>query len=143
MSKLLLSILVLTSVGLAQSSSDGSFSVRNSKHPQSFLSEAQMHEAESLYQSSCTVVQKEFHSTTELHPRFIVVVGMEHNEVHAAGIQVSDGLEIWMKKWNPTTFAQGVVILAFQQLLTRDAITQLGNRAVSYSNATIDVARLK
>lgn len=46
MSKVLLSVLVLVSVGLAQSSSDGSFSVRNSRHPDSFLSEAQMHEAE-------------------------------------------------------------------------------------------------
>ena len=40
-------------------------------------------------------------------------------------------------------FAQGVVVLAFQQLLTRDAINQLSNRAVRYSNATVDVARLK
>jgi hypothetical protein len=143
MLKLLLLILILASVGLAQTSSDGSFSVRNSSHPDSFLSESQMHEAESLYQGSCAVVQEEFHSTAGLHPHFTVVIGAQRNEVHSGGIQANDGLEIWMKKWNPAMFAQGVVVLAFQQLLTRDAITQLSNRAVRYSNATVDVARLK
>jgi hypothetical protein len=144
MLKVMFALLLLASAGVAQSSSDGSFSVHNSKHENSSLSAAQMHEAESLYQSACGAVQNDFHSAAELHPRFTVIIGAERNEVHSAGMKVDDSrVQIWMKKWNPTVFAQGVVVLAFQELLTRDLITQLGNRAVSYSNATVDVAGLK
>jgi hypothetical protein len=143
MLKVLFTFLVLSSIGLAQSSSDGSFSVHDAKHPDFSLSKAEMREAESLYQSACAAVQREFHSTVELHPHFIVVIGAEKNEVHSGGMKVDGGLQIWMKRWTPTIFAQGVVVLAFQQLLTRDVITQLGHRAVNYANATVDVAGLK
>jgi len=47
--------------------------------------------------------------------------------------------EIRMKKWNPAMFAEGGVVLAYHDELTTDKIKQLGNRAVRYSNATIDV----
>jgi hypothetical protein len=143
MLKLLFSFLILAATGMAQSSSDGSFSVRHSKQTTFSLSKAQMHDAESLYQSACAEVQHEFHSSTELHPRFTVIIGEDRNEVHSGGMKVDDGLQIWMKKWNPTVFTQGVVVLAFQQLLTRNVITQLGDRAVRYSNASVDVAELK
>lgn len=141
--KLLFTLLVLSSIGLGQSSSDGSFSVRDARHPGLSLSKAEMREAENLYEGACAAVQREFHSSVELHPHFVVVTGAERNEVHSAGMKVDDGLEIWMKRWNPTVFAQGVVVLSFQQLLTRDTITQLGHRAVNYSNATVDVAGIK
>ena len=144
MLKLMFALLVMASVGLAQSSSDGSFSVRNSRHENSSLSAAQMREAESLYQSACEAVQSDFHSTEGLHPHFTVVIDADRNEVHSRGMKVdSGGVQIWMKKWNPTVFAQGVVVLAFHELLTRDLITQLGKRAVRNSNATVDVAGFK
>ncbi len=143
MLRVMLAVFVLVSAGLAQSSSDGSFSVHHSKDAKFTLSKSQMHDAESLYQSACAAVRQNFHSTTELHPHFTVVIGADRNEVHSGGMKVDGGLEIWMTKWNPTTFAQGVVVLAFQQLLTRDAITQLGDRAIRSTNATVDVAELK
>jgi len=147
MLKIMFSLLVLASVGLAQSSSDGSFSVHHSKHRDFSLSPAQMREAENLYQSVCTIVEREFHNgTVKLHPQFTVVIGTDRNEVLGKTVQrraVPTYDEIRLKKWDPVIFAQGVVVLAFDQLLTEDGIKQLTARAVRYSDATVDVAGLK
>src|SRR5271169_2008009 len=133
--------LVLPAVGLAQSSTAGSFSVRHSKDANFSLSPSQIHEAESIYRSACAVVQHDFHiGAGELHPHLMVVIGAERNEVHSRRTDVG---EIWMKKWNPILFAQGVVVLAFDQVLTRDVITKLGDRAVRYSDATVDTSRFR
>jgi hypothetical protein len=140
-------LLVFASASLAQSSSDGSFSVRHSKHENFSLSPTQMHEAEILYKSACVVVQHDFNAVAgEVHPHFNVILGADRNEVHGAMFETEKRLgpiEIRLKKWNPMLFAQGVVIVAFDQLLTADLITQLGNRAVRYSGATVNVADLK
>lgn len=146
MSKLLFVAFILASVALAQSSSDGSFSVRNAKQASYSLNPTQMREAESLYQSACATVQHEFHSSEgELRPHFTLVIGADRNEVHnlVQPKEKQGNIEIWMKKWDPRTFAQGVVVLAFNQMLTADVITQLGNRAFRYSNATVGVIDLK
>jgi hypothetical protein len=153
MLKVTLVLLVLASAGLAQSSSDGSFSVHHSKHANFSISPAQMHEAESLYQSACSVVQHDFPVSGGSHPHFTVILGTDHNEVHGAERKEVSGSdrddvrakgEIWMTKWDPVVFAQGVVVLAFlDQVLTADTIKQMGKRAIRYSNATVDVAGLK
>jgi hypothetical protein len=147
MLKVVFALFVLTSVGLAQSPSDGSFSVHYSKHANSSLNSSQMREAESLYQSACEVVRHDFHGVAgKLHPHFTLVIGADRNEVRGdkvQGNQVPGNAEIWMKKWNPTLFAQGVVVVAFNELLTPDLIMELGNRAVRYNNATVGVAELK
>jgi hypothetical protein len=141
MSKLLSVLVVLSSFGLAQSSSDGAFSVHHLNNVNYSVRPAQMREAESIYHTACSVVQREFHSgASELCPHFTVVIGAEQNELHSRRAQ---GGEIWMKKWDPIVFAQGVVVLTFDHMLTRDVIVQLGNRALRQSNATADVAGLK
>lgn len=136
MVRIVFALLVLASTGLAQSSSDKSFSVRHSKHENFSLSSAQMREAESLYRSACVVVEREFHSAGELHPHFTVIIGADRDEILLRK-------EIRMRAWNPTMFAQGVVVLAFDQVLTDDVIVQLATRAVRHSNAMVDVAGLK
>jgi hypothetical protein len=137
MFKIMFTLLVLASAGLAQSSPDGSFSVRHSKHAKFSLSPVQMREAESLYQSACAVVKRDFHGGAgELHPHFTVIIGADEDEVHGKA-------EIRMKKWNPAVFAQGVVVIAYYEALTADVVVQLANRAIRYSNATVDVAGLK
>ena len=98
-----------------------------------------MHEAEKLYRNTCAMVQRDFHSSGELHPRFTVVLGTEHDELYEAHGKT----EMWLTKWDPAMFAQGVVMLAFHQLLTTDAIQQLAKRAVQYSDATVDAVELK
>ena len=147
MLKVLCTLIVLASASLAQSSSDGSFSVRHSKHEKFSLNPSQMHEAEILYKSACEVVQRDFRSTDgELRPHFTVIIGAERNEVKAvvARTRQTEGLvEIRLKKWNPMLFAQGVVVVAFDHMLTSDMVAQLGKRAVRYSGATVNVADLK
>jgi hypothetical protein len=136
MLKAIVTILLLVSAGLAQSSSDGSFSVRHITKPGVSLTPAQMHEAEKLYRNACAVVKSDFHSNAELRPRFTVILGAEHNEVRGRG-------EIWLTKWNSAMFAEGVVVVAFDQVLTSDVVKQLAIRAVQYSNATVDVAEIQ
>jgi hypothetical protein len=141
MSKLLCALLVLSSLGLAQSSSDGSFSVRHITNVNFSLRPAQILEAESIYHSACSVVKREFYrGAGEPCPHFTVVIGAKRNELHSRRTQEG---EILMKKWDPFVFAQGVVVLTFDDMLTRNTIAQLGSRALRQSNVDKDVAGLK
>jgi hypothetical protein len=148
MFKIMLTVLILASAGLAQSSSDGSFSVHHAKRVNFSLTPAQMREAESLYQSACLVVQHDFLTGVGdfYPPHFTVVIGTESNEVRGHIVYASKDHsqpEIWLKKWNPMVFAEGVVVLAFDQLLTENKVAQLRNRAIRYSRAAVDVSNLK
>jgi len=147
MLKVMFTLLILASVGLAQSSTDGSFSVHHAKQAKFSIGPTQMREAENLYKSACAVVLHDFHNSVgELHPHFTVVIGADRDEVQGLMVQtdrVRGNAELRMKKWNPTVFAQGVVVLAFDELLTADVINQLGSRAVRYSAATVNVVELK
>jgi hypothetical protein len=136
MLKAIAAFLFLASTCMAQSSADGFFVVRNIKESGALLTPAQVREAEQLYHSACAVVQREFHGNAELRPRFTVVLGTEQNEVHGR-------TEIWLKEWNQAMFTEGVVVLAFDQVLTGDAIKQLGKQAVQRATAVVDLAELK
>ncbi len=95
-----------------------------------------MREAKKLYQSACAVVQRDFHGNAELRPRFTVLLGTDRNEVHG-------GTEIWLKHWSHAMFTEGVVVLAFDEVLTADVIKQLGKQAVERATAIVDLAELK
>jgi hypothetical protein len=136
MLKALVTTFLMVSLCIAQSSSDGSFSVRHITKPGVALTPAQMHEAEKLYRNACAVVKRDFHGRKELRPQFAVILGAEQDEVHGRS-------EIWLRKWNPAMFTQGVVVVAFDQVLTADMVKQLAIRAVQYSDATVDVAEIK
>ena len=140
--KTLLILFVLSSHGLAQTSSDGSFSVRHLKKPNFSLNKEQMRDAETIYRNACAVVQRDFLSAAgELHLHFTVVIGADQNQVLSRRLTQDD--EIWMKRWDPNVFAQGVVLLAVDQSLTPDVVKRLGKRAVRHSNATVDVSGFK
>jgi hypothetical protein len=140
--KTLLILFVLSFHGLAQTSSDGSFSVRHLKKPSFSLNREQMRDAETIYRNACAVVHRDFLSTAgELHLHFTVVIGADQNQVLSRRLTQDD--EIWMKRWDPDVFAQGVVLLAVDQSLTPDVVKRLGKRAVRYSNATVDVSGFK
>jgi hypothetical protein len=47
-----------------------------------------------------------------------------------------------MKNWDPITFSQRVVILALDEMLTKDVVVQLGNWAVHQKQRCVDVADL-
>ena len=141
MLKVKFALLLLSSVALAQSSADGSFTARHFKDAEFPLKPSQMREAESIYRSVCEVVQREYHpSSVEVHPHFTVIIGTKVDEVHSNRSQLA---EIWMTKWDPVVFAQGAVVIAFDQMLTRDLILQLGKRALRESSAVVNVAGVK
>jgi len=133
MLKIIVALLLLTSTLVAQSSSNGSFSIHDIAHSNAVLTPAQLHEAESIYQNACAVVQHDFHSSELKHPHVDVIVGTDRDLVHGRS-------EIWMKKWDRDKFAQGIVLLL---LLNTDVIEQLSSRAVRYSNTTINVSTMK
>jgi hypothetical protein len=136
MLKMLFALVFLASTCIAQSSSDGAFLVRHASDPNFSLTAAQMRQAEKLYHAACGMVVNEFHGSRDRQLRLTVVVGAERDEVHGK-------TEIWLKKWNPTVFAEGTVVLALHQLLTPELIRKLGERVEASSNATVDVAELK
>jgi hypothetical protein len=63
-----------------------------------------------------------------VHPHFTVVIGTKADEVHSHRLELA---EIWMTKWDPVVFTQGAVIIAFDQMLTRDLISQMGKTGVA------------
>src|SRR4051812_35028598 len=67
-------------------------------------------EAEKIYISACSVVQREFGGTREVKPRITLILGAKRDEI------LFDDREITLTKWDPRLFAQGVVVFAFEDL---------------------------
>ena len=93
-------------------------------------------EAQKLYESACTVVQQEFGTRHKVRPQITLVLGAPRNEVSA------DKKEIRLTKWDRYLFAQGVIMLAFEDLMPLDDRTAMVKRAVSWADSTIDAKRL-
>ena len=94
-------------------------------------------EAQKIYLSACSVVQREFGRTLPLAPRISLVLGADKNQIWL------EGREIRLTKWNPEAFAQGVVWLAFEDLMPSQQRLAISDRAVNWANATVDVEQLK
>ena len=93
-------------------------------------------EAEKIYFSACSVVQREFGFRHALHPQVRLVLGADKNEVWFAG------REIRLTKWDRYTFAQGVVWLAFEDLLPSQQRVTIAKRAVTWADSTVEIERL-
>ena len=90
-------------------------------------------EAQKIYRSACSVVQREFGATHAVAPPVTLLLGADRNEVGF------DQREIRLTKWNPYLLAQGVVILAFEDLMSSDEKISLAKRAVTWADATVEV----
>lgn len=93
-------------------------------------------EAGKIYISACSVVQQEFDSKRPLHPRATLILGSSKNRVDIVGQQ------IFLRRWNPYLFAQGVVMLATIELMT-DRKLEMTKRAMSWADSTVEVQGLK
>lgn len=107
-----------------QFSSGQNFSVRNPKGLN--FPEA---EANRIYQSAADAIQKEFHQSEAVRPQFTLMLGADKNHL--------EGTELRLIKWDSSVFAQGVVLLSFQQLMSRDRTIRLVQRTISQANALI------
>lgn len=94
-------------------------------------------EAESIYLSACAVVKRDFGVTTAIKPRLTLVLGSAANRVSYGD------REIQLVKWDEHLFAQGVVILAVEELLTPHERLRLGELAVRWAQSTVDVEQWK
>jgi hypothetical protein len=94
-------------------------------------------EAQKIYLSACSVVQREFGGNRPVAPRVTLVLGANKNEV---GFQ---GQEIRLTKWDRYAFAQGVVWLAFEDLMPSQQRLTIAKRIVSWADATVDIEQLR
>jgi RNA polymerase sigma-70 factor (ECF subfamily) len=122
--KLAILILLLTSGAQAQEL----FAIRNSKNQK-----VPFAEADNVYLSACSVVKREFGLTTMVRPQLTLVLGASTNRVYY------DKREVQLAKWDKHMFVQGVVILAVEDLLNPSERLRLGELAVTWADATLDV----
>jgi hypothetical protein len=125
--KLAISVLALAGAGLAQ---DG-LTIDN-RHKERLSTP----EAEKIYSSACSVVEREFDIKHPLHPQVRLVMGADKNEIWFVG------REIRLTKWNPYAFAQGVVWLAFEDLMPSQQRLTIAKRAVTWADSTLEIERL-
>jgi hypothetical protein len=125
--KFAISVLALAGVGWAQ---DG-LTIDN-RHKERLSTP----EAEKIYSSACSVVEREFDIKQPLHPQVRLVLGADKNEVWFVG------REIRLTKWNPYAFAQGVVWLAFEDLMPSQQRLTIAKRAVTWADSTVEIERL-
>ena len=91
-------------------------------------------EVDKIYLSACTAVQREFGGDRTVRPRVALVLGSDKNAVNF------DTVEVVLTKWDRDLFAQGVVILAFEELMTADRRVRIAKRALNWTDATVEVA---
>ena len=94
-------------------------------------------EAQKIYFSACSVVQREFGSNRPVAPRVTLVLGASKNEVWF------QGQEIRLTKWDRYAFAQGVVWLAVVDLMPSQQRLAIAKQVVNWADATVDVEQLR
>ena len=125
--KFAISVLALAGASLGQ---DG-LTIDN-KHKE----RASSPEVEKIYSSGVSVVPREFGISRPLYPRARLVLGADKNEIWFAG------REIRLTKWNRHAFAQGVVWLAFEELMPSQQRLTIAKRAVTLADSTVEIERL-
>ena len=93
-------------------------------------------EVDKVYLSACTAVQREFGDSIVLRPPVALVLGADTNAVDF------DKKTILLKRWDHSLFAEGVVILAFEDLLTPQRRMIITNRAVNQAQATVNIGEI-
>jgi hypothetical protein len=88
-------------------------------------------EADKLYISACSAIQREFGGARPLRPQITLVLGADKDEARW------DSREIRLIKWNPDLFAQGVVVFAFEELMPLDQRIAVARRAVNWAGSTV------
>jgi hypothetical protein len=93
-------------------------------------------EAQKIYDSACAVVEQQLGGNRTVRPQFKLVLGAATNSVNY------DRRELRLTKWDPYLFAQGVILLSFEDLMSPKQRTEMAKRALTWADATIDVHHL-
>jgi hypothetical protein len=98
-------------------------------------------EAGRIYTSACDLLARSIHPEhpPQLRPKFRLVLGTDHDEF------VRDGSieELHLRSWDPEKFAQGVVVVALRELVSRPDLARLARLSVTLAGSTIDVSDLR
>lgn len=94
-------------------------------------------EVQKLYLTACAIVRQEFHDHNLDNPAVTLIIGADKDEM------ALKEREIRLVRWNPYLFAQGVVMLAFQDLLPVQRKLNMTSRAVSQADATVAVQQIE
>jgi hypothetical protein len=89
-------------------------------------------EVNKIYLSACSAVQREFGNNEILRPRIALILGADKDVLDF------DKKTVLLVRWDRNLFAQGVVILAFEDLLSPRRRMLMANRAVNWADATVD-----
>jgi len=116
--------LVLMQLGLSQTL----FGVRNPKNQK--WPEA---DANRVYMSTARVIAAEFKLSQPIYAHFTLILGADENSVDI------DARELRLKKWDTYFYAEGVLRLGFDQVMSSEAKMRLARRAVAESKATVTV----
>ncbi|HEY7096846.1 MAG TPA: hypothetical protein VH437_08985 [Terriglobales bacterium] len=93
-------------------------------------------DAQKVYLSACSAIEREFRMNRPLRPRVTLIVGARTNEAYWKS------REIRLTKWDPYLFAQGVVIFAFEELLPERERIAVASRAVGWPESTVSIESL-
>ena len=93
-------------------------------------------DAESVYLSACSAVEREFRISRPVRPQLTLVIGADENRAYWST------REITLTTWDPYLFAQGVVIFAFEDLLPDGERLAVAKRAVTWADSTVEAKRL-
>jgi len=112
------------------------FEVSNPKHKQ-WSSE----QAGKIYYSACDLLARTVRpeKPPRLHPRFVLVLGAEANQVLRTGAAV----EIQLKSWDAEKFAEAMVLVAAREVLPADDLMKIARQSVSSAEATVSVDHLR
>jgi hypothetical protein len=74
-----------------------------------------------------------------LHPRFLLILGTNNNEV----VRTDSAVEIHLKSWDVDRFAEAMVMVAAREVLQRDDLTKIARQSVSFAQSTVSVDHLR
>ena len=93
-------------------------------------------EVDRIYLSACSAVQKEFSANRTVGPRVRLVLGAGRNGVDF------EKREVQLVRWDRDLFAQGVVELAFWDLMTPERRMAIAKRALSGPEAQTEAQQI-
>ncbi len=94
-------------------------------------------DVDKIYLAACATVQREFGSSSSpIRPRVKLVLGADKNRVDL------DNKAVLLVRWDPGLFAQGAVLLAFEDLMPVERRLTIARRAMMRADATVAVAQL-
>jgi hypothetical protein len=93
-------------------------------------------DANKIYSSACLAVEREFRIIDPIRPEVTLILGAHENRAY------TESKEIRLIDWDPELFAQGVVVIAFRELLPESKRKSVAKRADTWASSVVDARTL-